>query len=202
MFAPNPAQVTSSGGTFTVSVPANTPAKTIIYTVRDSVGSTTTGTLNITAPVPAELTITPASVTVQGTADATDNVTFTITNGTAPYTVFSSNAAVVQVGTVTDTGFTVDPQVVATSTSVTITAIDSLGVSKTVSVTVTPQSSSIAINPSSISVAEGTNNIVFNIIGGLGPFTVYSSNTAVLTLDGANPGRSEYCSCGDTYIYC
>jgi hypothetical protein len=52
-------------------------------------------------------------------------------------------------------------------------------------VTVTPAASSMAINPSTITVVHPT-TITYNIIGGLPGFTVYSTNLGVVTV-GGNP---------------
>ena len=56
-FPPSPATVTASGGSFTVSVPAGTPAATVTYMVQDNAGVTAAAVLNITASAP------PISVT-------------------------------------------------------------------------------------------------------------------------------------------
>jgi len=46
-FPPSPAAVTDSGGTFAVTVPANSSAKTVAYTVKDSKNETATAILGI-----------------------------------------------------------------------------------------------------------------------------------------------------------
>ncbi len=305
VFAPNPAQVTSSGSAFTVTVPANTTAKTIIYTVRDANGATTTGTLTISAVAPpglliipasqsvvapntasfsvsggtapyvitstdpssacnstdadcsdagdtgiwnlasagsftvtvptnavagnvtlnvfdsvgatksatltiisggaaSALTINPASISVTGLGPDDpsdtdkDDVTFIISGGSGSYTVFSSNTAIAKIKTTGTSSFTVDPQPVAATTAATLTVVDSLGASKTATITVTPLSSSMAINPSTLAVTSGTNNIGFNIIGGVAPYTVYSSNTSVIVLDGGG-GTGPWTISGNSF---
>jgi hypothetical protein len=289
-FTPNPTPVTVSGGTFTVTVPPSTPATTVVYTVRDSAATTTTGTLTITSTAPtglliipgsqsvlapgtasftvsggtapyvitstdpssacnstdadcvdatdsgiwniasgsfivtvpatavagditlnvfdfvgatksatltivsggaaAGITINPASISVMGLAGSGDNVMFAVTGFTGSYNVFSSNTAIAEVVTAMPTSnltFTVDPKVVAASLAATLTVVDSLGANKQATITVTPATSSMAVNPSSLAVSQGTNDILFNIIGGLGPFTVYSSNISAVVLTGPLP---------------
>lgn len=300
-FAPSPSShVAASGGTFKVTVPASTTAKTIIYTVRDSVATTTTGTLNITSTAPAGLliipgsrsvvapgtasftvsggtapyvitstdpssacnstnadcidagdsgiwnlaasgpftvtvpstavagditlnvfdslgatksakltivsggaatgiTINPASISVTGLVSTTaDNVIFTIAGGTSPYTVFSSNTAVASIVTTTATSFTVDPKVVAASSAATLTVVDSLGANKTATITVTPATSSLGINPSTLAVTLGTDNVAFSIIGGISPFTIYSSDASIVSLDGGG-GTGPYPLAGTSF---
>jgi hypothetical protein len=91
---------------------------------------------------------------------------------------------VAEVVSTTATTFTVDPKVVAASSAATLTVVDSLGANKTATITVTPLSSSLGVNPSTLAVTVGTLNIQFNIIGGFAPYDIYTSNTSVLTLDG------------------
>jgi hypothetical protein len=185
--------VAASGGTFTVTVPANATTEDVTLNVFDSIGGNTSATLSIiSGGAASEITINPASVSVTGIAgqsdgNATDNVTFTITGGTGPYSMFSSNNAIVasqgSLGSGINT-FTVDPDAVSTSTGVTLTVVDSLGATKSATITVTPATSSMAINPSTLATTVGTANIQFHIIGGVAPYDIYSSDTAVLSLVG------------------
>jgi hypothetical protein len=182
--------------TITVTIPANVAAGTVTLNVFDSIGGTTSATITIIgggAAGPVALAVTPASVSVTGLhnpdGDNSDNLQFRITGGTGPFTVLSDNSAVIAgLGTLA-TGlrvFNIDPNSVAASTAVTLTVVDTFdGSTATASVTVTPATSSLAINPSSISVTKGT-IVTFNIIGGLPNFRVYSSNTGLMTV-GGNP---------------
>jgi len=133
----------------------------------------------------AALTVTPSTVSVTGVAGTGDNVTFHISGGSGTYTgVFSNNTAVIPNPTITGNNFTINPNVVATSTSVTLTVTDSLGATGTATVTVTPATSTIALNPSSITVDSTAGTITFNIIGGVSTFDVFTSNIAVVTVGG------------------
>ena len=165
--------------TFTASATATGTA-----TITGSVGGLSNAT-TVTVLLSKELTVTPASITVTGTSDATDNVTFYISGGSGTYTgVFSNNTAVIPNPAIAVNQFTITPAVVATSTTVTLTVVDSLGATKTVSVTVTPATSSMAINPSAISVDLAAGTVTFNIIGGLPPYDVFTTNSTIVTVDG------------------
>lgn len=180
----------AAAGSFTVTVPSTAVAGNITLNVFDSLGATKSATLTIISGGAATgITINPASISVTGLAGATDNVIFTITGGTPVYSVFSSNTAVAiaSMGP-TATTFTVDPKVVAATTAATLTVVDSLGLNKTATITVTPLSSSLGVNPSTLAVTLGTMGIGFNIIGGLSPYTVYSSDSSIVSLVGVTTG--------------
>jgi hypothetical protein len=184
-----------NGSPITVNIPANATGGDVTLNVFDSVGGTTSAKLTIVGlpapPTPGTLKVNPSTVSVTGESGTADQVTFTVTGGSGTYTsVVSTNTAVIPLPTWVDaTHFRIDPNPVATSTPVTLTVIDNAGTPATATVTVTPASSSLAINPSSISVTNGT-TITFNIIGGLPNFTVYSSDTSILTIGSGcgNPG--------------
>lgn len=89
--------------------------------------------------------VAPTSVSTSGFANPdandADNVTFTITGGTEPYKVYSDNDAVIAAPGVIGIGvgqFTVDPDIVLSSTDVTLTVVDAYGLSAKAVVTVTP----------------------------------------------------------------
>jgi hypothetical protein len=175
-----------TGPSVTVTFPANVGTGAITLNVLDSVGGTTSAAITVIGGGP--LNVSPGSVSVTGiSGSSADSVTFIITGGSGTYgsTVLSNNTAVVPNATVVGNTFTANPETVAASTAVTMTVIDSLGATKTVTVTVTPPTSSLGINPSSISVS-GVTPILFHILGGLAPFRVYSSDTGVIGV-GGNP---------------
>ncbi len=177
-----------NGTPITVTFPANVTAGTVTLNVLDSVGGKTTATITILAPgASSVLSVTPATVSVTGVNTAADQVTFTISGGVTPYqsTALSSDTAVVDNASVSGNSFTIDPKPVFTSTPVTMTVLDHTGAPATATVTVTPATSSLGINPGSIAVTTGT-SIAFNIIGGTSPYKVYSSNTGIVAL-GGNP---------------
>lgn len=186
---------TANGTPIAVKIPAAVSAGTVTLNVFDSIGGTTSATITIIgggAGPGTGLAVTPTSVSLTGLhnpdGSAADNVLFTITGGSPDYSMFSDNGAVISSAGALGAGittFTVDPDSVAASTAVTLTVIDSVGAIAKATVTVTPATSSLAINPSTIAVS-GSVPITFNIIGGLPPYKVYTSNTGVVGL-GGNP---------------
>lgn len=177
-----------TGSPITVTIPASVAADTVTLNVYDSTSATVTATLTILGGGGgggSTLAVSPSIITLTGTSDTTDNVTFTITGGSGTYAgVFSDNTAVIPNPTIAVNKFTINPNPVATSTTVTLTVMDSLGATKTVTVTVTPASAPLAINPSAISMTNGSTT-TFYIIGGVGPFNVVSSNAAKVTVNGS-----------------
>lgn len=172
--------------TLQAGVSTLTTDTTVTITIYDSVGSSITASLVLDIVPTLPLSVTPESVSVTGLATNADNVTFYISGGSGTYTgAFSNNTAVVPNSTIVGNNFTIDPQVVSASTPVTLTVVDSLGATDTVTVTVTPATSAMAINPSSITVDVGT-VITFNVIGGLPGYLAYTSDMATLAL-ASNP---------------
>ncbi|MDA8433196.1 MAG: hypothetical protein M0Z60_09580, partial [Nitrospiraceae bacterium] len=92
-----PSTVLNSGGTFRVSVPVNATSGSVTVTVTDALGVQASATMNVTGQVTQPLAVNPASSTVSGTSGGTP--TFTVTGGTAPYTVASSNSTIAYFGT-------------------------------------------------------------------------------------------------------
>ena len=194
-FSDNPiaADVAVAGSvvTATVGTPPTTDT-TVKITIYDSAGSNVAASLILDISPVGAISVIPESVTVTGftnvDANAADDVTFYISGGTGPYSMYSDNNAVIASQGSLGPGigdFTIDPQAVSVSTTVKLTVTDSVGATDTVSVTVNPASSSMAINPSTITVVHPT-TITYNIIGGLPGFTVYSSDLGVVTV-GGNP---------------
>ena len=149
-FPPVPTSVASSGGTFTVTVPAGTPATTVTYSVIDQAGATQDVTLNITG---VALTVTPASQTVAGIGPSPacgipggNTASYTIIGGSPTYSVFTNRPDITtftapslgDTTTVAASGgsFTIAYDVVigppGVDTTVTITVLDNLGATKTV----------------------------------------------------------------------
>ena len=158
---------------------------TVTISIFDSAASSTTASLVLDVGSTTPLNVLPAAVTLTGLAGAGDSVTFFISGGSGTYAgVFSNNTAVIPNPAIAGNQFTIDPSVVAASTAVTLTVSDNVGATTTVTVTVTPATSSMAVNPSAISVTEGA-TITFNIIGGSPQYAIYSSDTSILHVVGA-----------------
>jgi len=172
-FSPVPSTVTASGGTFTVTVPANTPETTVTYTIMDAAGTTVTAKLEIIT-ITSEFQVLPSSANVVGIpnpdSDPSDDVLFTIIGGIAPYTVISDYQGIIPNQTVSGNTFTVDPDEVTTGTDVILTVVDSTGGKAVVTVTVNPRDFYILPTSATISVGD---TITFSIIGGTPPFQIF-----------------------------
>ena len=197
-FSNNPAvAVVSSiaGSVLTVEV-ASLPSTdtTVGFTIYDSVGSSTTASLVLDIVPTDPLDVLPSSITLAGlpAGDSGDNVTFFISGGSGTYIdVVSNNTAVIPNPTIAGNQFTIDPNVVATSTIVTLTVQDSTGATDTTSVTVTPATSSLGINPSSIAVYIGE-SIPFHIIGGVPPYDIFTNNAEIIDFAGATSIQNTF----------
>jgi hypothetical protein len=177
--------VTQAGGTFTVTGGVVSAATAVVFTITDANGaSITQPTVTVNPGGGATFAVSPNNVTLTGTAGTDDRVTFTINGGVGPFSVLTSNAPVIPAPSVSGRTFTINPNPVGANTAVTLTVVDlSNGNTVTATVTVTPQTTNFAINPSTITMTSGTFTN-FYIIGGNGPFTVVSGNSAVVTVDG------------------
>lgn len=173
-FPPVPPTVTTSGGTFTVTVPANTPDTTVTYTIMDSAGVTVTAKLEIKGAAPEELMVLPDKVSVVGIpnpdTDTSDDVLFTIYGGTAPYTVISDHQTIIPNQTVTGNTFTVDPDDVNSATDVKLTVVDANNNTAEVTVSVNPTDFYIMPTNATINVGD---SITFTIFGGTPPFQIF-----------------------------
>jgi len=152
--------------------------------------------------VTSALTVVPPSYSA--VAGAGGAFTFTVTGGAPPYIINSSNPSAVfdsaagdGVWNVDASGGTFIANVSATAcpSSVTLTVSDSLGATKTVTITIV--GSPILISPASAIICENTANCggsgspttaTFTISGGVLPYFTTSSNSAVILSPGvANP---------------
>ncbi|GAB4536782.1 MAG: hypothetical protein Fur0020_05040 [Thermodesulfovibrionia bacterium] len=173
-FPPVPSTVQKSGDSFTVTVPANTLATTVTYTIRDMAGSTVTAKLEIKGAEVGELMVLPDKVSVIGIpnpdTDTSDDVVFTIYGGTAPYTVISDHQTIIPNQAVTGNTFTVDPDDVNTATDVKLTVVDSSNNTAEVTVTVNP--TDFYIMPTNVTISVG-DSLTFTIFGGTPPFQLF-----------------------------
>lgn len=163
---------------------------TVTFTIYDSDGSSRTANLVLDVGPPVVLSLNPVSISLTGytnpDTDAGDNATFYIQGGRPPYSMYSNNNAVISSqGLLPGNNFTIDPEAVSSSVSVTLTVEDSLGASVTSSVTVTPATSAMGVNPSSITVVHPT-VVPFHILGGLPDYTIFPTNLNVADI-GGNP---------------
>ncbi|MEP7083950.1 MAG: hypothetical protein ABI854_04365, partial [Betaproteobacteria bacterium] len=151
-------------------------AADVVLTIRDASGNVATATLTI-SPLP--LSVTPTEVSV----NANVPVTFTVTGGSGPYTIISSQPSLVPNPT------TVDAQgrftLIATSTPrtptpVIITVRDAAQNVVTITMTVLPTTPiPLTVLPVSAIVYANT-PATLTIFGGTTPYQAFSSNPAVL----------------------
>lgn len=176
----------------TATIPANVAAGAVTLNVSDSVGGASSATITIIAgPATGPLNVTPASVSLTGLGNvsAANTVRFTITGGTPGYSMFSNNTTVIPSLGALGAGvtfFDIHPATVGVSTAVTITVVDSVGATKTATVTVTPLSAGLTLNPSSITVVFGS-VIPYSIFGGSPPYPNVFTSNACVTITGVGP---------------
>jgi hypothetical protein len=173
------------------------------FSGEDSYGSEFEATASLTFRVgqytACTPSVSPSSIRLTGASnpdtDLSDDITFHISGGIAPYTVYSDDEGVIEAPGLLGTGvesFTVDPAAVASETAVAVTVVDSGGNSAVAAVTVTPATGTLAISPSAISLTslenpdlDGSDDVTFYISGGTAPYTVYSDNEEVIDAPGA-----------------
>jgi hypothetical protein len=163
--------------------------------------------------------ISPVSVSVTGfsnrDADATDDITFYISGGSGPYTVYSDDTVVIPAPGALAPGvsdFTIDPDAVSVETVVTLTVVDSAGAAVTAQVTVTLSATTDALTVAPVGIAltgiaypelpsDPSDDVTIHISGGSGPYTVYSDNTVVIPSPGAlGSGVSDFTIDPDSVI--
>lgn len=133
----------------------------------------------------APLTLSPNNlVVVSGVTSS-----LTVTGGTAPYTVASSNPGVLPVTSqaISGNAIALTATGVTASTSVTITVTDAQ--SKTASATVTVQAGSLAITPDTLVAYSGFPATLL-VSGGTAPYTATSSNPGILPVQQAVAGNA------------
>ena len=189
----SPGQLGTGVAQFTVdptSVPVTT---TVTLRVSDSVG----GFVNVPVTVnPVVLAITLDKTNVIGFANpdvtTADDVTATVTGGTGPYIVTSSNPALTPVGIWSSSSapfsFVTDVNNVGVITTVTLTVVDNVGASATRTLTIFPQAATagivISVNkPDVIGLANPdgntTDDVTFTVTGGVPPYIISAGNAAL-----------------------
>ncbi|MBY4595814.1 hypothetical protein [Ottowia caeni] len=155
----------------TLVVRGNAPGTSTV-SVQDS--SVSQKSISLTVQVTAKALST--SVGTALTLAANESRTFTVTGGMAPYTVSSSNNSIVAVtsqmgGVITVTG--------RSNGVATLRITDDIGA--TLEVTVTVNAPAFSVSPETATGQVGT-EMVFSILGGVGPYTAISSAPAVATV--------------------
>ncbi|MBI5101026.1 MAG: Ig-like domain-containing protein [Nitrospirae bacterium] len=195
VFSDSPAvvQATIAGSVLTAMV-AGVPTadQTVTLSVYDSLGAKVDVKLVLQIVQVAQLTVTPNPPTpVMGIpnpdGNAADDLTFSISGGTGPYTITSSNPGVIASPGLLGAGvtqFTVDPNSVNVSTQVTLFVSDSVGATVSVPVTVNPLVLGITLDKFNVigmpvSANGAANLVTATVMGGTGPYIVTSNNPAL-----------------------
>ena len=187
------AQTTDGVAKTNLTVPIVTSDTSVSVTA--SVGGKT-GTVSVAVtgeePTPTPLTIVPGTVSILSSSGGSQM--FTITGGTGPYTTISSDPtrafdSAIGDGVWTGSSITVTVPPGATAGTVTITVNDSLGATKTATVTIIASGPTLPLSstPTAQSVSCGSTGVTFLISGGTGPYTATSLNTGVLTTNPVPP---------------
>ncbi|HSH17062.1 MAG TPA: S8 family serine peptidase, partial [Verrucomicrobiae bacterium] len=149
---------------------AGTTATTVAVIATDASGAQ--GQTNVTVTA---LGISPATAQIA----VSQQLSFTASGGTAPYTWSSSNQAVASIATGTGVLTAVAPG------TVTVTARDANNATVTSgAITVAAQATPITISPQSRILGVG-DSVTFTAAGGAAPFTWRSSNAAVVSVNGS-----------------
>lgn len=149
-----------------------------LLTVSDSLGNTSVVTVSVVAQSmsTALFTTAPSSVVISTLSGV---INYQVSGGVGPYTVSSSNEAVVQT-TISGKSFGIIPKNIGTAN---VVVKDSVGGSVQIAVTANnnPVSSPFYTTaPSSVIVRSGIASI-FSVSGGIAPYSVRSVNSAIAT---------------------
>ncbi|MBF0564633.1 MAG: hypothetical protein HQK89_05265 [Nitrospirae bacterium] len=183
----------AAAGPFTAtiaSLPANGSSVTINIIVIDSLGATVTVPVTITMSANLPLSVAPPSASLID-PHVGDTLPFVIIGGTGPYTITSSNKAVLAVPVVPQaaagpfTATIVSLPANVLSMTVTITVIDALGASVTVQVSITLSgNSALSVAPTTATLTDPNLNdqLIFSVKGGTAPYIITSDTPKVLTV--------------------
>lgn len=178
---PDLVQVAISGNIVTAMV-ASVPAvdTTVTISIFDALGATKNVTLILDVPPVVALTVVPKTQTI-GNPAVGNTAHYSVTGGTAPYSAFSSNPALVQVSISGNTVTAMVASVPSADTTVTISVYDAAGATTDVTLkltvlpvvplTVIPDAQTIG-NPVVGDTAQ------YHVIGGTVPYIAFSSNPA------------------------
>ena len=169
--------------------PVNVTADTVVtITIRDAASQSTTVAVTVKPPVIPALVINPTTLIVYSGIPSV----LTVERGVGPFQVFTSDSLVLPVlQAVTGTSVFLVASSVPSDTIVTITLRDAAGQTVTVPVTVKPKpiASALVVTPTALNIYSGTTSQI-SINSGVGPFQVFSSDTAVLPVTQAVPGNA------------
>ena len=183
-YQPVPSTVDASGQTFLISVLAGAASESVLLTVRDKNGTTTTASVDITVVPQQPLAVIPTTQTIANPA-INNAANYTVIGGLGPYSAFSDKPGF---ATVSVAGSTVTALVAAVpteDTTVTISIYDSLGDSIDAKLILDlPPLVPLAVIPATqtISNPAGGETADYQVIGGSGGYTAFSSNPAAASV--------------------
>ncbi len=171
----NPAVATASVSRNTLSI-NGVAAGTTPVSVSDSLGKSVSVSVTVLGGAPAPgtqalFTNAPSAITLNTGFGATYNVG----GGSPPYSATGANTNIV---TASMSGSTLVINGVAAGAS-SVTVVDSLGKALNIETTVLPREQSgtpLSLAPRSVTVGDCTTNIPFIFSGGVGPYTVFTSD--------------------------
>jgi hypothetical protein len=192
---------TASASGTTLSVTGVAPGSASVQ-VSDTAG-TRLSPMTVTVTTGSSLalyTTAPGSMTI---AVSNTPLSYSISGGTAPYTVVSNNMGVVTASTTGTNGATLNITGVSNGTG-TLTVSDAVRATQTIQVTVAGSATALFTNaPPSLTMTAGTAPAPFTIGGGVAPYTVSNSNVAVATgsLSGSNGLSIAATAAGQATVY-
>lgn len=164
------------------SVSATLSADGILFIAGNSDGTSTLTVYDESLPVQqVKITVTAKAVPLVSSAGTSitlrpnQSLQFNVRGGAAPYSVNSSDTSIVSASI---SGSTVTLSGLPKAGNATILVTDAAGA--TLTITATVQVSTMSVSPASITGPAATSNTI-TINGGVGPYTVSSTNTAVAT---------------------
>jgi hypothetical protein len=169
--------VVDANGRFTATPLFNpSTATTVVLTIRDASGNTSTATVQIT---PLPLSVIPSAVQVAANVP----VTFTIIGGSAPYTVISSQPNLVPNPASVDAQGRFTLRAITaplTATEVLITVRDASNSVATITMTILPTTAIPLVVLPQTSVVSFNSPATLTIFGGAPPYQAFSNNPVVL----------------------
>lgn len=147
------------------------PNPAVCAAVGSAPASSTNNATNTNTNAGSLFTTAPTAVTL----NAGTGVTYGVGGGTPPYTASSGNT---NVGKASMSGTTLSLSSVAAGKSP-IVVVDSLGKTVNIELTVVAQGQegkALSVSPGAITVGNCTTNVPFIFSGGIGPYTVFSSD--------------------------
>lgn len=182
------ANVGMSGNVFVIGG-VSTGTTTVV--VKDNAGQSVSIAVTVIGGTRSLFTTAPSAVTVP----SGKIVSYSISGGTAPYSVSSNNAAAAEV-TLKQNGTDFDIKAIAAGTA-NIVVTDASRSSVTIVVTVTtPAAGTLSVLPAGASGSVG-DTLKFNVIGGVLPYKITNTNDSIAVVNASGDGSSFTAALGN-----